>query len=64
MFSNIMIKSSRNKRKIDIFDLISKIKKFKSKLNIIFLFKIKENNEKNNNFEKKENEFIKFEIRL
>ena len=53
MFLNIMIKFSRNKRKVDIFNLISKIKRFKSKLNVIFLFKIKKNNKRNNNFEKK-----------
>ena len=64
MFSNIMIKSLRNKRKVDIFNLISKIKRFKSKSNVIFLLKIKKNNEKNNNFEKKKSEFIEFEDEL
>ena len=61
MFLNIIIKSLKNKNKIDVFDLISKVKRFKSKSNIIFLFKIKKNNEKNDNSEKKKSEFIKFE---
>ena len=56
-----MIKSLKNKKKADIFDSISKIKKFKSESNIIFLLKIKKNNEKNDNFEKKKSGFIKFE---
>ena len=59
MFLNIIIKSLKNKKKVDILNSISKIKKFKSKLNAfinrIFLFKIKKkNNKENDNFEKKE----------
>ena len=64
MFLNIIIKSSRNKRKVDVFNSISKIEKFKSKSSVIFLFKIKKNNKRNDNFEKKKNEFIKFENKL
>ena len=71
MFSNIMIKFLKKKRKIDIFNSISKIKRFKSKsnalINRIFLFKInKKSNEKSenkNNFDNKKNDKneIKFE---
>ena len=71
MFSDIVIKSLKNKRKIDIFDLISKIKKFKSKsntlINRIFLFKINrkdsEKSENENNFDNEKNDEneIKFE---
>ena len=64
MFLDIIIKFLKNKNKVDIFNLILKIKRFKSKLNIIFLSKIKKNNEKNDNFEKKKNEFIEFENKL
>ena len=64
MFSNIVIKSLRNKRKIDVFNLILKIKRFKSKSSVIFLLKIKKDNEENDSFEKKKSEFIKFENEL
>ena len=64
MFSNIIIKPLRNKKKVDIFNLISKIKRFKSKSNIIFLSKIKKSNKKNDNFEKKKSESIEFENEL
>ena len=64
MFLNIMIKSLKNKRKVDVFNLILKVKRFKSKSNIIFLLKIKKNNKRNDNFEKKKSEFIKFENKL
>ena len=64
MFLDIIIKFLKNKRKVDVFNLISKIKKFKSKLNVIFLLKIKKNNEKNDNFEKEKSEFIKFKNEL
>ena len=64
MFSNIIIKSLRNKKKVDIFNSISKIKRFKSKSNVIFLSKITKSNEENNNSEKKKSEFIKFENKL
>ena len=64
MFLNIIIKFLNNKKKVDAFNSISKIKKFKSKSNIIFLLKIKNNNKENNNSEKKKSEFIKFENKL
>ena len=64
MFLNIVIKSLKNKKKVDVFDSISKIKRFKSKSSVIFLSKIEKNNKENNNFEKKENEFIKFKNEL
>ena len=64
MFSNIIIKPLKNKRKIDVFDSISKVKRFKSKSNIIFLSKIEKNNKKNDNFEKKKNGFIEFKNEL
>ena len=65
MFLNIIIKSLKNKKKINVFNSILKIKRFKSKsnalINRIFLFKInKKSNEKSenkNNFDnKKDNE--------
>ena len=64
MFLNIVIKSLKNKRKVDVFNSISKIKKFKSKSNAIFLLKIKKSNKKNDNFEKKKSGFIEFENEL
>ena len=64
MFSNIIIKPLKNKKKVDVFNLISKIKKFKSKSNVIFLLKIKKDNEKNDNFEKKKSGFIESENEL
>ena len=47
MFLNIIIKSLKNKRKVDVFNLILKVKRFKLKSNIIFLLKIKKNNKRN-----------------
>ena len=57
MFSNIIIKSLRNKKKIDNFNSISKVKKLKLKSNALmnrtFLFKINKND--NEKSEKKDN---------
>ena len=64
MFSNIIIKFLRNKKKVDVFDLILKIKRFKSKSNAIFLLKIKKNNEENDSFKKKKSGFVEFENEL
>ena len=64
MFLNIIIKSLKNKRKVDVFDSISKVKRFKSKSNAIFLLKIKKNNKENDNFEKKKSGFVEFENEL
>ena len=62
MFSNIIIRPLKNKIKVNVFDSISKIKRFKSKSNIIFLLKITKNNKRNDNFEKKKTNLLNLKI--